>query len=265
MTQWVGERLAVGSGNWTGPSGVTAIWINAIGAGGGGGNTGSSSNAAEGAGSGEFVLKLPLMIDSGEVIPYTVGAGGAGATAATGLTAGATGGSTTFGAGAHFAKVVVAGGFGGKNSVAGHLSGGGRGGALTVNTNNIPLAPTYEMPYWSGGSAGGPYVNAGSLLLSYPGPSIGHIRILGDPQPLAFNPSGGAGGGEGAPSPWGWGGFGGDGGATATSLGSTGGTPASDAYGAGGGGAGACGSSISTATVGGLGMDGTIEIFYFLP
>ena len=265
MTQWIGERLAVGSGNWTGPSGVTAIWINAIGAGGGGGNTGNVSISAEGAGSGEFVFKLPLMIDSGETIPYTVGAGGAGATSASGSVAGTTGGSTTFGPGAHFAQIVVAGGFGGKNSAIGHLSGGGRGGALTAATANIPLGPTYEMPYWSGGSAGGPYVNAATLLKSYPGPSLGHVRVEGDTQALSFTPSGGSGGGEGAPSPWGWGGVGGDGGATPTSIGSTGGTPASDAYGAGGGGAGSQGSSITTATVGGLGMDGTIEIFYFLP
>lgn len=256
--QLVSEILA-GSGTWTGPVGVTGIIISMIGAGGAGAGTGASFFAAGGGGGGEFVLKLPLMIDSGEVISYTVGAAGAGVANA----AGNDGADTTFGAGAHFDIVTCKGGKGcGASNTSG--IGGGRLGATAVTTTNTAPAAGYELPYWTGGTGGGPYVNAVSLLLSYPGPVVGYVRQKGDPQSGAHNVPGGSGGGEGAPSPWGWGGFGGDGGTLTADPGSVGGAPAATSFGAGGGGAGARGSTGTGSDAGGNGMAGTIEIFYFL-
>lgn len=67
-----------GSGNWESPiTGDVDIELNGGGAGGGAGGSGSGSNGGSGGGGGGYCKKT-ISVTAGQLIPYSVGSGGAG-------------------------------------------------------------------------------------------------------------------------------------------------------------------------------------------
>lgn len=86
-----GVTYFTGSGTFTVPTGVTGLLVTAVGGGGGGG----SQNPGGTGGSGGCLTVL-FSVTPGTGIPYSVGAGGAGAASGSSNSAGAAGGSTTF-------------------------------------------------------------------------------------------------------------------------------------------------------------------------
>jgi hypothetical protein len=119
------ELITTGSGYWTVPSDVTRIRVTCVG-GGGGGSAGESSNGGGGGGGTNISLVTATVIDvlPGQLIAYSVGAGGAGGAPTGGL--GSDGVDTTFG------TITGGKGYGGKVNYprggAGSLGGAGAGG-----------------------------------------------------------------------------------------------------------------------------------------
>jgi microcystin-dependent protein len=136
-----------GSGNYTVPAGANQLKVEAWGAGGGGG-TGREYHQASpslfyetwggGGGGGEYAAENAYAVTAGQVIAYSVGAGGtAGAT----LTNGGNGGDTSFG------TVVAHGGKGGLQG--GTTQSGTPGAGGSGSTSTVHLAGG------AGGSGGG--------------------------------------------------------------------------------------------------------------
>ena len=122
-------RTTAGSGTVTVPAGVTWLYYEGGGAGGGGGPGGGSgfSNCSGGGGGSGGGFRGWLAVTPGQVIAYTVGAGGAGASV--NGTPGGTGGTTTFGG----ASATGGGGGiltlgGSTNTASGGVYGQGSGG-----------------------------------------------------------------------------------------------------------------------------------------
>jgi hypothetical protein len=133
--------------NWSVPSGVTQIQVEAVGAGGSG--TGcyvSQAIGGGGGGAGGYLCAI-IPVTSGSTINITsVATGGVSSTGSTGLVAGNAGGNTVF----SFSN-------NGSTSVA-TANGGYGGGAVTFSTINYPTSAT-------GGQGGLPQItNAGSLV-----------------------------------------------------------------------------------------------------
>ncbi|MFM0213746.1 hypothetical protein PQQ96_40895 [Paraburkholderia sediminicola] len=119
-----GFSILTSSGNFTVPAGVYRLRRKLWGGGGGSGGVGSSGNgAAGGGGAGGFAEDI-ITVTPGQVIAYTIGAGGgAGGVGGTG----GTGGTTTMG------SLSATGGTGGAvNSV-----GGGNGGTAGTGSGGI--------------------------------------------------------------------------------------------------------------------------------
>jgi hypothetical protein len=117
------------SGTWTKPSGVSVVYVEAIGGGGGGGNH-TSTTAYGGGGGGGFNAGVFQASDLGATVTVTIGAGGTGG--ANGINAtGVTGGDTTFGA-----ALTGKGGGGGLSTSATQGGGEGGGGERGGTTSN---------------------------------------------------------------------------------------------------------------------------------
>lgn len=89
------------NGSFTVPPGVTKIWSSGCAGGGGGGsslatNSVSFLTGGSGGGAGQWVMRTPISVTPGQVIPITIGAAGTGGTAATNNAT--AGGSTQMGA-----------------------------------------------------------------------------------------------------------------------------------------------------------------------
>lgn len=229
-------------GTFTVPVGVTGVFLTMIGGGGGGASSyqGQNGNGATGGAAGELLIRFPLRVTPGDVIPVLIGAGGVQEkdTAFTGTPGGNTSFGTTVALGA---RLVLTGG-------------GPRGGVGTA-------PPSYgdsETPAQFGGSGGG---RGGASGVP---PSGGHDGTAGNGSGGLFVGGGGGlqnggygGGGGGAGTIWGPGGDGGrgngQGGSGNGPSGNTGGHPSvtngldapGSSYGAGGGGAGGCNSAFS--------------------
>lgn len=67
------------SGSWTVPCGVTSVTIGLWGGGGAGGGSTSNNSGGSGGGGGAYVINT-FAVSSGDVITYTIGAGGLGST-----------------------------------------------------------------------------------------------------------------------------------------------------------------------------------------
>lgn len=117
-----------GTTNWTVPTGVTSITVEAWGGGGGGGGLGTSSTNARGGGGGAYAQSL-LAVTPGDNYTLTVGAGGAGGAA--GANPGSAGGASTFGSGP---LVRAAGGSLGSAATSGA---GGLGGTVAASVGDI--------------------------------------------------------------------------------------------------------------------------------
>jgi len=127
----------VGSGNWTVPEGVNFLIVTLQGGGGGGGGGSTVIQCSGGGGaSGEYHEDIYMLVNPGDIIPYTVGAGGAGGAVAN---SGQVGGDTIFG------SFLAKGGNPGVGQSVSHPSRGG-------------VARTYDnkdgQGYRTGGSGG---------------------------------------------------------------------------------------------------------------
>jgi hypothetical protein len=70
---------AVGSGDFIVPNDVYLIWLSMCAGGGGGaiaGSPGSSSGFGAGGGSSSSIVRLPMIVNPGQIIPYIIGSGG---------------------------------------------------------------------------------------------------------------------------------------------------------------------------------------------
>jgi len=170
---------ASGSGTYTTPANVKAIWVRLVGGGGGGGGSATSNasqcSAAAGGGGGGYA---ELLINSpSATYSYAVGAGGSGGSA--GANSGTAGGTTTF------SSVSATGGSGGAGSGNGNLTNcfttgpGGAGG--TGSGGNINA---------TGGSGGIGQLNQGAVTAGGGGNSV----LSGYSQINSVGTSDGAGG-----------------------------------------------------------------------
>ena len=188
------QEYTTGSGNWTCPTGVTKVFITAI---GGGGTGGTGDDAATGAGggggsSGGHIFNIPYTTVPGNTYAYAVGAAGADTTFGT-LTAskGANGYDATptlGGLGSIFAGILkaTAGGIGisnggapgrtdaeagadaawGGNGGASMFGAGGKGG-IYQNAGGSPSAGAYGAGGGGGGCDNGSYKAGGAGLGGY--------------------------------------------------------------------------------------------------
>jgi hypothetical protein len=132
-----GQFRFTANGSFTVPAGVTKLWLSGV-AGGGGGSGGSEQISSfgtyvylgSGGGSGQAVFKKAVTVTPGEVIPITIGLGGAGG-------AGGTGGFGGTGADGSDGTDTIIGtyltifhGLGGTLATGGLGGSGGGGGAL---------------------------------------------------------------------------------------------------------------------------------------
>lgn len=157
------------SGTFTVPAGVTAVDVEAIGAGGGSAATGTGvggslvGNAAGGGGGGGYSRKKVTGLTPGSTVPVTVGTGGATTSNPSGV--GATGGTSSFGA--HCSATGGVGAPGGNlTSAPGGAGGVGSGGDINIpgssggfsgpNTSTVSQSDAQRI-IWRGGQAPGGY------------------------------------------------------------------------------------------------------------
>lgn len=158
-----------GTTNFTVPAGVFKIFARVWAGGGGGGGNSASTNAGGGGGGGGYTEGW-FDVTPGQVIPVTVGAGGAAGAASSSGVAG-TGGSSSVGALCSATGGVGGGNGTGTGGVAGSGTGGtfsriggnGYAGGYIAGNTSLPFggagAPSYQqslvMPALGGGSVGG--------------------------------------------------------------------------------------------------------------
>jgi len=219
----VSEFTVTGSNNYTVPTGYNGQVEVLVVAGGGGGGT----NMGGGGGGGGVIHNEAYSVTSGQVIPITVGAGGAGAPAGTGghpAIPGSNGGNSVFGS-----LTAIGGGRGGLSpnwGLQNGVAGGSGGGASGYNHNGAGVGATPGGAGtlgqgFNGGHQGSAYYSGGGGGAGGPGWS-GNGRGHGGPGYLCdINGTAWywAGGGGGAGYS-GWGGNGGIGGGGGGAVGS---------------------------------------------
>ena len=156
------------SGTFTVPAGVSSITVEAWGAGGAGGGSRIQDVGGSGGGGGAYVLRT-YTVAEGQVINYTVGAGGVGSN-----NNGTNGGNTTI-----FALIARGGGGGGEEGGAPGAGGVGTGGTTNATGQDGFVGTTQ-------GGDGGDGANGGAG---------GAGQLDGDGLPGAL-PGGGGGGAE---------------------------------------------------------------------
>lgn len=109
------NQLFTSSGTFTGPTGITKVYLTMVGAGAGGGNIDGG-----GGGAGGYIINYPYTVVAASTYTVTINAGGAGG-AAGGTNNGAGGGTTVFD------TVSVPGGSGGTANQGNGGAGGGTG------------------------------------------------------------------------------------------------------------------------------------------
>jgi hypothetical protein len=130
-----------GTGNWTCPPNVSSITVECWGAGGAGGGAAGNPSAGGGGGGGGYVTQT-FPVTSGQVINYTIGAGGIAGTGN-----GNNGGNTTF------QTLTAFGGDGGQSSGNGGAGGNG-GSALGGTTTDGQNGSNGELTIPLSGSGG---------------------------------------------------------------------------------------------------------------
>jgi hypothetical protein len=154
-----------GSGTYTVPAGVTALYVELYGGGGGGGGVdgqGTGTAAASGGGGGGAYCAKLITGTLESSYSYAVGAGGAGGTA--GANNGSTGGTSTFSGGS--VNMGAIGGGGGWGCLAGAVvaavpgvGGTASGGDVNITGGVGPYSSVYNAYYASlslGGAGAGP-------------------------------------------------------------------------------------------------------------
>ena len=165
--------------DWTIPADVTAVAVHTWGGGGaGGGSDGSNNEQGSGGGGGAYAYKVISDVTTGATYSVTIGAGGVGASNATG----GNGGDTYFSTSVGTSLVVADGGSGGgansgtrgAGGLAGNCTGditasGGQGGLGATHSDNECPGPGGASAGWGAtylGEAGGagpdsPLIDAG--------------------------------------------------------------------------------------------------------
>jgi len=160
-----------GTSNFTVPAGVTSITVECWGAGGGGGGSNSNGAGGSGGGGGGYATSV-FSVSPGDIVSYTVGAGG-------------TAGIANIGDG----------GNGGSSSVLGMTANGGTGGirnAGTVGSGGIASGGTTNTTGNNGGAGGASGGNGGAGANGGAGGTGGTNAVGGN----GTIPGGGGGGGE---------------------------------------------------------------------
>ncbi len=165
----VGTYSESGSYTFTVPAGVTSLTVECWGAGGAGGGSRNNNRGGSGGGGGAYCSSV-LTVTPGQVISYTVGAGGTGTT-----NDGANGGSTSF------LTLTANGGTGGaRNSGSIGIGGTATGGTTNTTGENGTVGD-------SRGQAGGAGANGGDG---------GAGNVQDDNGNAGNSPGGGGSGGE---------------------------------------------------------------------
>ncbi|CNK94124.1 Uncharacterised protein [Yersinia frederiksenii] len=161
------------SGSFIVPEGVFTIWVSGCAAGGGGGSslaTNSSSfvTGGSGGGAGQPVIRFPITVTPGQVIPVTIGIGGTGGTAATNN--GTAGGNTQLGVGGALLNLVGGspGILGGGGTTYPANYGGPEGGAGYPAGGSAQDTTVFAVRMAAGGQGGqgasGPFGQAGVFV-----------------------------------------------------------------------------------------------------
>ncbi len=171
------------SGNWTVPSGVTSVTVQAWGAGGNGGSSNNGSTSVRGGGGGGAYASSVISVNPGDIHPIQVGAaggfsgfgqvsggnyavraeGGATATSSTGGVGGSAGSGSTPGTTGTIGTTRFAGGAG--RSVASGAIGGGGGssaGTALIGVTASGQTGATAPPGGGNGGSGGASNTAGS-------------------------------------------------------------------------------------------------------
>lgn len=164
-------QIFTSSGSFVAPSGVTLVFITAVGAGGGGTGGVTNTNGGGGGGSGAIIINYPYTVVPGNTYTVTINAGG---------TAGLDGGSTVFDA------LTIPGGKG-ATSVAGGLSG-------SYLSNNTPVIGIGNNGANGEAGTGSRYGGAGGGTIFGTGGAGGTSGS--DGSNAAANTGGGGGGGS---------------------------------------------------------------------
>ncbi len=75
-----GKQLFTSDGTFTAPTGVTVVWITAVGGGGGGAGGYDTPKTGGGGGSGAYKIKVPYLVTPGNNYAVDIGAAGTGGT-----------------------------------------------------------------------------------------------------------------------------------------------------------------------------------------
>lgn len=199
-----------GSGNWTVPANVSAVWVTMLAGGGGGASSTVAGTGGCGGGSGEIVENELVNVTAGGTVAYVVGPGGAADTDGSDSTfgplacrAGKKGTTTTSGAGGGGRGAVgvtggVVGNFGSPETADyfGGSSGGG-GGATTTSNGGAGGGSGGSLTGGAGGLAGGAQAGGGggAATIYGPGGAGGAGGVAGSSAPGTNYGSGGGGGG----------------------------------------------------------------------
>lgn len=114
-----GTQIFLTSGTFTAPTGVSKVYLTAVGAGAGGGGSHATNKSGGGGGGGMQVINYPYTVTGGNNYTVTINAGGAG---------GAVGNDGSDGGTTVFDSLTIQGGKGGKAGTAGTAGNGGIGG-----------------------------------------------------------------------------------------------------------------------------------------
>ena len=169
------------SGTFTVPDGVTSIKVEAWGAGGGGGGISIYNEPGSGGGGGGYSANISS-VNPGQVIPYTVGTGGAGATyyQFSGLANASVGNSSTI-----LTLTASGGGAGRSNSGAVGAGGTASGGTINKTGDNGFIGVASTRVNEGNGGNGGNGANG----------AIGGVGSNGTTGGSGSVPGGGGGGG----------------------------------------------------------------------
>lgn len=160
LANFGGNSLLTASGNYVVPDGVTQITVECIGGGGAGrGYTSATQTTTGGGGAGGGYSRSVINVTPGQIIPYTIGAGGAGTTAA-----GGNGGDTSWNAGQVLAKGGSGAGVAPAVAAIGGLASAGVGD-VKFNGGNGGLGGSALANGTGGGGSGAGALQAGAAGL----------------------------------------------------------------------------------------------------
>lgn len=269
--KWTGVEYTSGTGNFTVPANVYELEYEIIGGGAGGGSGGFDSNSANtagggGSGSPGVTERGKMKVIPGQVLPYVVGALGAGGAAVSSSGAGNNGSDGGY---SSLGGIVAFGGKaggGGARAGSSSTSSGGAAGATPIAANSI----YFDAPGRDAGSAQAFAVTGKTIYSDHWRTLVAALGIVGyssagsgtateqyGPATSGGNATRAGGGGAGVSTPAGIGGNGSAGVNASTSA--AGGN--ATGYGASGAGSGGCSGGTGSGK-GGDGSGGRVRVWW---